>query len=194
MQKHAKPRVAIIGCGGMGRAHAQALLAFGGLELVAAADPFAEPRAAMKKAANSIQLYENANDMLERERPNLVVVATAAAHHRDLVIAALHGGAHVLCEKPFSVTLAEADEMLAVAQETGRMLLVDHQFRINPRVQACLRLVREGALGDVLSMEMIHGAFESHFQGGNRMTLPLERRDHPLERRLPRQIKETVTT
>lgn len=148
----------------MGRAHAKALLAFGGFDLVAASDPLPEPRAAMKQVADSIRFYANTDDMLKRERPDLAVVATAALFHCDLVIAALRAGAHVLCEKPFSVTLAEADRMLAAAGEGGRMLLVDHQFRINPRAQACLRLVREGAIGDVLSMRCAgkgrHGGWE----------------------------------
>ena len=148
MQSSTKPRIAIIGCGGMGRAHAQALLRFDGFDLVAAADPFPDPRAAMKKVADSIQFYDDTNKMLERERPDLVIVATSSMYHHDLVIAALKAGAHVLCEKPFSVSLAEADQMLAVARATGRMLLIDHQFRINPRVQAPLRWVREGKIGD----------------------------------------------
>jgi len=159
-----KPRIVIIGCGGMGRAHAKALLGFGGFELVAASDLMPEPRAAMQKVAGSIQLYDNTEQMLERERPGLAVVATASKFHRDLVVAALRAGAHVLCEKPFSVSLAEADEMLAIARETGRMLLVDHQFRINPRVLAPLRFVREGSIGDVLSMRCAgkgrHGGWE----------------------------------
>jgi predicted dehydrogenase len=152
MKAPSRPRIVIIGCGGMGRAHAESLLAFGGFDLIAAVDPFPEPRAAMKKVADSVRLYEDTNEMLAREHPDLVIVATSAMYHHDLVLAALQVGAHVLCEKPFSVSLAEADEMLAAARDTGRMLLIDHQFRINPRVQAGLKRVREGGIGDVLSM------------------------------------------
>lgn len=136
----------------MGQTHAKALTQFRGFDLVAASDPMPEPRAAMKKVADSIQFYDDTNKMLERERPGLVIVATSSMYHHDLVIAALKAGAHVLCEKPFSASLAEADRMLAVARETGRMLLIDHQFRINPRVQAPLRWVREGKIGNVIAM------------------------------------------
>src|SRR5262249_26820871 len=65
---------------------------------------------------------------------------------------ALLAGAHVLCEKPLTVTLSDADRLLATAKRVGRLLLVDHQFRINPRSQAALRLMKEGAIGPVRSI------------------------------------------
>src|SRR5687768_16555777 len=137
----ATPRIAIVGCGRMGRAHAEAIQAFGGFQLVAASDPAPEPREEMKAAAPSIKLYENTDELLAKERPDAVVVATSAGAHCPLVLAALREGAHVLCEKPFSTSLAEADRMVGAARDANRMLLVHHQFRINPRVQTCVRLV-----------------------------------------------------
>ncbi len=148
----------------MGRAHAMALRTFGGFDLVAAADLMPEPRARMQAVAGDIKLYETTPELLDRERPDIVVVATSSMYHRDLVIAALRAGAHVLCEKPFCVSLAQADEMLAVARQTGRMLLIHHQFRINPRTQAAWRFVRAGGIGDVLAMRCAgkgrHGGWE----------------------------------
>src|SRR5262245_26571336 len=152
MQQSTKPRAVIIGCGGMGRAHGKAILQFGGFDLVAASDLMPDRRETMQRVAESIHLSDDTDKMLGKERPQIAIVATSSMFHHKLVVAALRAGAHVLCEKPFSVSLAEADEMLAVARETGQMLLIDHQFRINPRVQAGLRLVREGRIGDVLAV------------------------------------------
>jgi len=152
MQSPRKLRAVIIGCGGMGQTHASDIQKYEGFELVAASDLVPEKREAMRTIAHSIELYENTDKMLERERPEIAVVATSSVFHHKLVISALRAGAHVLCEKPFAASLAEADDMLAVARETDRMLLIDHQFRINPRVLAGLELVRGGRIGDVLSM------------------------------------------
>src|SRR5688500_14401466 len=110
-------RIAIVGCGGMGRAHAKALLAFDGFQFVAASDPAPEPREAMRGVAPAIKMYESTEELLAKERPDAVVVATSAGAHCPLVLAALGAGAHVLCEKPFSVSLAEADQMLAAARD-----------------------------------------------------------------------------
>ncbi len=147
-----KRRIVIIGCGNMAREHARDIQAFAGFELVAASDPVELARAEMQKVAPLARLYADTNELLSKEKPELALVATAASAHAELSIAALRAGAHVLCEKPLTVTLAEADRVLATARETGRMMLVDHQFRINPRSQAALRAVREGAIGEIRSM------------------------------------------
>ncbi|MCC7519517.1 MAG: Gfo/Idh/MocA family oxidoreductase [Verrucomicrobiae bacterium] len=164
MQTSTRLRAVIIGCGGMGRAHARALLPFDRFELVAASDPSPDARAEMQKVAPALPLYDDTDTMFQRERPETAIITTSSMFHHKLVLAALRAGAHVLCEKPFAVTLAEADEMLAVARETGRMLLIGHQFRINPRVLAGLRLVREGRLGDILALRCAgkgrHGGWE----------------------------------
>ena len=146
----------------MGRAHAIAIRAFGGFDLVAAADPSPNARKEMQKVADTTPLFASADEMLQKERPDLVVVATPALYHCEPTIAALRAGAHVLCEKPFAVTLEEADRMIDTANSAGRMLLVDHQFRIHPRAQAALRLVRDGAIGDVIALR---GGAKQNFSG-----------------------------
>jgi predicted dehydrogenase len=144
-----KPKFALIGCGRMSRVHAKDALKFDGIDFVAASDPVEAARAEMKKVAPGIRLYADTDEMLAKEKPEMALVGTTALTHARLSLAALRAGAHVLCEKPFMHTLAEADEVIATARKLDRMLLVDHQFRINPRTLTALKIVRDGGIGKV---------------------------------------------
>ena len=71
-----------------------------------------------------------------------VVIATPPATHHDLVMQALAAGKHVLCEKPFSLDLGQAQQMLAAADESGLVAHVVHEFRWAPRYNVFRELVR----------------------------------------------------
>jgi D-xylose 1-dehydrogenase (NADP+, D-xylono-1,5-lactone-forming) len=69
--------------------------------------------------------------------------------HHEWTIKALRAGKHVLCEKPVSVTLAEAQEMYAVAEQTGRVLIEAFMYRAHPQTLQAYQLVRSGAIGNL---------------------------------------------
>ncbi len=75
--------------------------------------------------------------------------------HKPWSIAALRAGKHVLCEKPIALNAAEAREMQAVAQETGRILLEAFAYRFNPIVQKAMEITRSGELGE---LRMLHSS------------------------------------
>jgi len=157
-------RIAFIGAGQMARHHLGALARVKTDHLVVGVHDVVPDSAGEFAAGAGTRPYVSVPALLAEAKPDIVHVCTPPSSQFEAASAALRAGAHVLCEKPFSVSLAEADEMLSVARETGRMLLVDHQFRINPRVLAPLRFVREGSIGDVLSMRCAgkgrHGGWE----------------------------------
>ena len=72
--------------------------------------------------------------------------------HHEWAIKALRAGKHVLCEKPISVTAAEAREMFAVAKECGRVLIEAFMFRAHPQTLKAVELVRSGAIGNLKSI------------------------------------------
>lgn len=86
-------------------------------------------------------------ELLELE-PDLVVVTTPVDLHHEMASAALEAGAAVLCEKPFTRTLAEAEDLAARAE--GRPAWIDHQLRWNPVRRRLRDLLREGFAGEVL--------------------------------------------
>src|SRR4030095_15706249 len=97
--------------------------------------------------------YTDYREMLNREKPHLVSVAPRQAdQHRDMVKAALESGAHVFCEKPFTTTPAEADELLQLAVQRQLKITVAHQMRMSPGIVRLKQAVGEGLLGELVEL------------------------------------------
>ena len=124
-----KMRTAILGLGlVVEQIHLPACAVVSELDLVAACDPRPERRAWAEQHGVRVT-YADAADMLEREKPELVLIATPPDSHRDLCLLALQHGAHVMCEKPFITRLEEADEVAAAAAQARRNVVVNNQYR-----------------------------------------------------------------
>lgn len=146
-------RAAIIGCGKMAAAHADAYLRDGRVALVAAVDPVPEASQAFTQRFGVPHAYPDHRTMLAAERPNLLSVCTWPPDHADPVIDAAEAGVRgILCEKPLAVNLADADRMLAAAARTGAAFMVGHQRRLESRYRRARHLIAAGALGDVLDV------------------------------------------
>ncbi len=82
-----------------------------------------------------------------------VVIATPVQTHYDLAKAALLSGKHVLVEKPLTTSVAEAETLIAIAQEQQRILMVGHTFEYSPAVNELRKLVQSGDLGKIYCIE-----------------------------------------
>ncbi|MCZ7547477.1 MAG: Gfo/Idh/MocA family oxidoreductase [Anaerolineae bacterium] len=143
-----KRKVALVGTGGIARAHVAALREAGArAELVAAVDIDASRVAAFCDAHGVPHHYTDVADMLAAHRPDLVHVCTPPATHCDLVIQCLEAGAWVLCEKPLCASLAEMDRLDAAERRTGRYVSSVFQRRFGSGAQHLKRLMDAGALG-----------------------------------------------
>ena len=109
-------------------------------------------KAGVKEAAESLgwESYEtDYRRLIARDDVGLVDVVTPGNTHREIVLAALEAGKHVICEKPLANTLAEAEEMLLAAREAGTINTVCFNYRRAPAVQLAKKLVEEGRLGTI---------------------------------------------
>lgn len=88
-------------------------------------------------------------EVLADERVRAVAIATPAAAHYRLVRAALEAGKHVLVEKPITTTVADAAELVELAEARGLVLMCDHTFCYTPVVRRIRELVHGGEIGDV---------------------------------------------
>lgn len=86
------------------------------------------------------------------EGPDAIVVTSANAHHKDLVLEAARCGVHVLCEKPLATTVADAEAMVAACREAGVVLMTAFPVHFSPAVGALRSAVAEGALGEVIGL------------------------------------------
>jgi predicted dehydrogenase len=122
-------KAAVVGAGAFGRHHASkyaALSANGDVQLFAVADPSPETRAAIA-AQYACEVVADWRDLIGKV--DLVSICSPAVTHYEIAKAFLNAGAHVLVEKPIATTRAEANELVALSRETGRLLTVGHQER-----------------------------------------------------------------
>lgn len=91
-----------------------------------------------------------------------VYIALPVAMHADVAIKALRAGKHILCEKPMAMNSAQATEMVAEANTTGRLLGVSYYRRLYPKLIRAKQLIAEGAIGrPVLAEANCHGWLET---------------------------------
>jgi predicted dehydrogenase len=145
------PRIGVVGVGTFGINHLRAVKQMehaGEAQLAAAAD-LNQDRLEEMGAAFGMNGYADYREMLEKEDLDAVTVATPDFLHREIAVAALRAGKHVLVEKPLDVTVEGCQEMVEAAGD--RLLLqVDFHKRYDPYHLELERLVGEGRLGRVL--------------------------------------------
>jgi predicted dehydrogenase len=148
-------RYIIIGCGGIIAAtHIQVLQQMPSAQIVGMAD--VDPRAAARAAEAGSQFYADYKVCLAETKPDIAIITTPHPFHAPIAIDCFAAGAHVLVEKPIAVQVAEADRMLAAAEQAGRILAVNFQQRFRPVVERAKAMIASGELGDlvrVLSIE-----------------------------------------
>jgi len=130
-------RVGVIGCRGIGIAHAQGVVGLDNADLAAACDLAEEEldrfQDRWKDTWPTITRYNNHKKMLEKEQLDIVTVATSDHRHADLVVDAAEAGAKgIFCEKPLATTVADADRMIEACERHNTILSVDHTRRFQP--------------------------------------------------------------
>ncbi len=97
--------------------------------------------------ADGIRRYTDYNALLEAEAPELVSIALPSGLHAECAKAAVRRGVNVIVEKPIALSLADADELIALAEKHGVKVSACHQNRFNLAVQEMRRRLEEGGFG-----------------------------------------------
>lgn len=170
----AKFRAAIIGHSGKGNYGHELDAIFKdrpNIELAAVADAQEAGREKARLRTRAQRSHADYREMLAREKPGLVCVAPRwTDEHFAMARAALEAGAHLFIEKPFTQTLAEADELLALARQRGRKIAVAHQMRAAPDVVQLKRKLDGGLIGEVLEIRA-HGKQDQRAGGEDLLVL-----------------------
>lgn len=152
-------RVAMLGYGAIGREHAEAIAAVDGLVLHGVCDRNPERLAQARALHGTIRSYDDLTKLQNDPAAELVIVSTPPNTHAATALALLRAGKHVVVEKPFSITTAEADELISTAAEHGRTLTVYQNRRWDADFLAIKRALERGAIGDVFQIETFIGGF-----------------------------------
>jgi predicted dehydrogenase len=147
-----KYKVGIVGAGFGARAHLPAFSAHPKFEVVAIASPHnAQKIAAERKIPHA---FTSCRELLENADVDVVSIAAPPFTHYDDVLAVLAAGKHAICEKPFALSVKEAEEMLAAAQRANTATAVMHEFRYVPQRFAIKELIENGHLSPLREIEI----------------------------------------
>jgi predicted dehydrogenase len=155
-----------IGCIGysdlfnMGKLHLTSLRDAAGFEPVAVCDLRKRIRENAEKDFPGIKTYASYKKMLKESDIELVVIITEHNTHANIAVDCLKAGRHVVTEKPFSVTVKEADTMIAAGRKSGTMLSVFHNRRWDGDYMTVKDIIARGLIGEPFHIEATMGNYD----------------------------------
>ena len=157
-------RVLLIGAGGISEHHAKALQSIENAELAGFID------LDQQKVDEAIELFGGKQ---YQDIASAVADGVEAAHiltppdtHTKLAIDALGHGLHVLVEKPLGLSIEECDDIDAAAKGANKLATVNHSLLYDPEIMKAIELVKKGAVGDVISVDIIRSSEYPSYPGG----------------------------
>ncbi|MCI9141334.1 MAG: Gfo/Idh/MocA family oxidoreductase [Lachnospiraceae bacterium] len=141
-------KYALIGCGRISPNHIAAAKA-NALEFTAICDISREKmnEKALKFGVKTVRQYTDYLEMLEKEKPELVAIATESGIHAAIALDCIESGCNLIIEKPIALSLADADEIIRAAKRKNVKVCVSHQNRFNKSIQKIREAVEKGRFG-----------------------------------------------
>lgn len=139
----------MLGTGSIAVHHLRAWQAIPGVEIVALANRTRERALVYGKefGISETHIYSDYRELLSNEQPDFVDIATAPHIHREQVIAAAERGIHVLCQKPFAASIAEATEMIQACEVAGVRCVVNENWRWRRWYRELQEMLAQGVVG-----------------------------------------------
>ncbi|HMJ90577.1 MAG TPA: Gfo/Idh/MocA family oxidoreductase [Candidatus Acidoferrum sp.] len=149
-----KFRIALIGSGWWGKNILKEAIASGRVKVTALCDADTNILEVAAEQVNDLsgdspKVYQDFRELLEKDKPEVVIIASPDHWHALQTIAALKAGAHVFVEKPTGHTINESRAMLHAARDGGRVVQVGLHRRIGPHHVSGMKFLKSGAAGDV---------------------------------------------
>ncbi len=146
-----KLKIGLVGTGWIAESHIKSFLRMDDAEVVAAADliPGKAEKFMDRFGVKGVRFYPSHKEMIDSEELDAVSVCTYNTQHKDPTIYALEHGLPVLLEKPFTVTLEEAEEICRAEKRTGKFVSVGFQPRFDDNMKMIKTIVQSGQLGKV---------------------------------------------
>ena len=146
-------KVGVISCSGMAKNHMYAIRNNNRAHLSAVCDIDAERAEAAAEEYGVKNVYKDYRDLLKQPDIDAVVVCTPDQLHREMVLAALEAGKHVLCEKPMALTLEDCREMVEAGRKSDRKLMIGQICRYTPGFRLAKELIDKGEIGELFYVE-----------------------------------------
>ena len=148
-----KLRTLVFGAGFVGRVHIEAIRRLGNVELCGIGIGPDDDAKKLGAELNVDRVSPDYRELLKDREVDAVHICTPNASHFPIAKAGLEAGKHVLCEKPLATSLAEARELVELAQKTGLRNCTLHNLRFYPMIQQARRMCESGELGEILIVQ-----------------------------------------
>ncbi|MCE5313602.1 MAG: Gfo/Idh/MocA family oxidoreductase [Armatimonadota bacterium] len=153
-----KIRVGIVGVGGVSYRHIHGFMESPDAEIAALCDVDPSRIAAAKEKApelRDVPSYQDLGLLLKAGRLDAVEISTPHVYHYEQVMDALNAGLHVLVEKPVACNAIQARDIVARAQESGKVVMVVYQRHFKPQYRYIKRMVQSGQLGEIIAVSAL---------------------------------------
>lgn len=155
-------KYALIGCGRISPNHIEAAKN-NHLEFVAMCDivPEVMQEKSDRFGLEAVHKYTDYKELLDKEKPELVAIATESGKHAAIALDCIATGCHVIIEKPIALSIADADAIIEAGKKAGVVVCANHQNRFNKSVQYMRKALEEGRFG-----KLSHGAAHVRWNRG----------------------------
>lgn len=175
-------RVAVVGAGGRGSDLIRKLTTFREVEIVGLCDDYPPHLEQGVEYSEGAEGFSDYSAMLEKTKPDAVVIATPLHLHEAMALEAIDSGAQVFCEKILAFSVEAAKRIAEAAEKKGTVFQVGLQKRANPIYEQAAAMVRTGMLGEIGAIKC-----QWHRNHSWRRPLPVDK-DHPDWERLERRL------
>lgn len=143
-------RIAIVGCGGISHAHGNACLESEQLDLVAACDINPQTLKNFADQFNIEHTYADLRQMLEKQTPDVLVIATWPATHLNNILEAVRGNVRaILCEKPLALNANQVEQMIQITNNHNVLLMEGFMYRHHPLTLTIKQKIESGEIGEI---------------------------------------------
>ena len=142
-------KVGVVGCGYWGQNLIRNLRQSGDCQLEVICDASEERLEHMRKLHPGVATTARFEDLLENDALDAVVISTPVRFHYSMAKACLQKGKHVFIEKPMARSVAEGEELVALADSQKRILMVGHTFLFSPAVRKMKEIIDSGDIGEL---------------------------------------------
>lgn len=147
-----KLKVLVVGCGNMGTSHARAYHQLEDFEIVGLVSRGPESRERLSKELGGLPTFGSFDEALQQSQPDVVSINTYPETHAEYAIKSLQANAHVFLEKPLANTVEEAQEIVDLAIQKNKKLVIGYILRVHPAWEKFTAIAR--TLGKPLVMRM----------------------------------------
>ena len=147
--------IVIVGCGHIGLEHLEAMYYRDDIKLIGAVDLKEENARFAAKKFGAQSFGTDYREYLNRNDVDIVLIATYAQTHLQILTDCLQAGKHVLCEKPIATNLSDGKAFYEAAKASGCKVLIAHVLRHNATYQKTAELIQSGLIGEVKLIRMV---------------------------------------